>query len=205
MKTMIKSLGVLVAVTLVGSTGMAQYHGGGHGYGDGRGGRGGYHGYDGGHYGYYHNSRGELIFGLLGLGLLAVAVSEQPVYVQPAPIIYQTPPVVYLPQPVQPPTIVYVQQPEPVQQPQTLYQGPPVVQQPAQTGPKVVQQPVAIPQPIPVMEPHPMTITINIQNSNGSFTPVTLRQAGTWWIGPRGESYRDGVPSVGQLRPLYGR
>ena len=153
-----KLSGVLVAITLAGSTCMADsYHGGRDHYDGGR----GYHGYsDGGrHYGYYRNPRGELIFGLLGIGVAAAVISsmsrpetvvvQQPVYVQP-----------------EPPRVVYVQQPQ-----------------------VVVQEPVSI--------------TINVQNSNGSFTPVTLRQAGSQWVGPRGEYY-EVMPSVGQLRPAYG-
>ena len=161
MKTgkMMKLCGVLVAVTLAGSvSGMAQsrgdYHGGG------RSDRGGWHGdhsyWDGGrHYGYYRNPAGELVFGLLGLGMLAAVVSaaDRPVYVQQPVVVRESPQVVYVQQPV------------------------------------VVQQPVSI--------------TVNIQNSNGSFTPVILRQAGAQWVGPKGEYY-DAMPSVGQLRPVYG-
>jgi hypothetical protein len=120
-----------------------------------------------------------LIFGLVGIGLAAAIVStmERPtVYVQPAPVVYMQPaPVVY-----ETPRVVYVQ-------PQ----------------PRVVQQITVVEQPVQVAPPQPMTITISLQNSNGSFTPVTLRQVGAQWVGPKGEYY-DGVPSVGQLRPMYG-
>lgn len=70
-----------------------------------------------------------------------------------------------------------------------------------------VQQPPTVvyqaPQVVYVQTPQPMTMTINVQNSNGSFTPVLLRQSGAQWVGPRGEYY-DGLPSIGQLRPAYG-
>lgn len=162
-----KVCSVVVAVSLVGSVSMAGDHGWGRG--DFRGhhdhGRsyGRYHG--GRHYGYYHNPRGELVFGLLGLGLIAAVASssERTVYVESAPVVVQHPPVVY------------------------------VQQQP------VVQQTVVV----QVEQPQPAMVTINIQNSNGSFTPVTLHSIGSQWVGPRGEYY-DAMPTVGQLRPVYG-
>ncbi len=181
MKTMMKACGVVVSLVLVGSVALAEPYRGDYrgsrssGHDRGRYDHGGrsYHGYsDGGrHYGYSRDSRGNLIFGLVGLGLAAAIVStmERPtVYVQPAPVVYETSRVVYV-------------------QPQ----------------PPVVQQITVVQQPVQVAPPQPMTITISIQNSNGSFTPVTLRQVGAQWVGPKGEYY-DGVPSVGQLRPMYG-
>jgi hypothetical protein len=185
MNMTMKACGVLVSVLLAGSVALAEpyrgdYHGDRHS-GHDRGGRS-YHGYNGGrsyhgyndggrHYGYSRDSRGNLIFGLVGIGLAAAIVStiERPtVYVQPAPVVYETPRVVYV-------------------QPQ----------------PRVVQQITVVEQPVQVAPPQPIIVTINIQNSNGSFTPVTLRQVGAQWVGPRGEYY-NGVPSVGQLRPMYG-
>ncbi|MEI7435619.1 MAG: glycine zipper domain-containing protein [bacterium] len=47
------------------------------------------------------------------------------------------------------------------------------------------------------------TTIINVNNSNGSTTPVTIRRAGNQYIGPRGEYY-NALPTVGQLRPVYG-
>jgi len=46
------------------------------------------------------------------------------------------------------------------------------------------------------------TLVINIQNSNGSTTPVVLTRVGTQWQGPKGEMYDN--PTVEQLRPVYG-
>ncbi|MEI6563002.1 MAG: hypothetical protein WCO42_01700 [bacterium] len=164
MKTIMKVCGVVVAVTLAGSVSMAQYRGDYHGGRDGGGhydrGRSYYGHNDGGrHYGYYRSASGDLIFGLLGIGVLAAVVSSierpAPVYVQESVVVRQTPQVIYVQQPVQ------------------------------------------------VEIPRPMTMTVNIQNSNGSFTPVTLRQSGSQWVGPKGEYY-DNMPSVGQLRPVYG-
>ena len=47
-------------------------------------------------------------------------------------------------------------------------------------------------------------MTVSVQNSNGSVTPVQLRRVqGDIWAGPRGEQY-NGVPSSNQLRGAYG-
>jgi hypothetical protein len=75
----------------------------------------------------------------------------------------------------------------------------------------VVSQPVYVqpepPRVVYVEQPRviqqPALVTINIQNSNGSFSPVTLRPVGSQWVGPRGEYY-DVLPTVGQLRQMYG-
>jgi hypothetical protein len=47
------------------------------------------------------------------------------------------------------------------------------------------------------------TTTVNIANTNGSYTPVTLRRAGGAWMGPRGEIYNS-VPTDAQLKSVYG-
>ncbi len=47
------------------------------------------------------------------------------------------------------------------------------------------------------------TVVVNITNSNGSITPVTLHRSGNVWVGPRGEQYMS-MPTVEQLRPIYG-
>ena len=43
------------------------------------------------------------------------------------------------------------------------------------------------------------TVTVNVVNSNGSITPVTLRRQGTGYLGPRGEYYSQ-LPTSEQLR-----
>jgi transcription initiation factor TFIID subunit TAF12 len=43
------------------------------------------------------------------------------------------------------------------------------------------------------------TVTINVINSNGSTTPVTLRKQGGSYIGPRGETYTT-MPTQEQLK-----
>ena len=47
------------------------------------------------------------------------------------------------------------------------------------------------------------TVTVNLTNSNGSITPVTLRRQGNEYIGPKGEHYLQ-VPTPEQLRSVYG-
>lgn len=47
------------------------------------------------------------------------------------------------------------------------------------------------------------TVVINVANSNGSITPVTLRRQGSEYIGPKGEHYIQ-LPTPEQLKPVYG-
>jgi len=47
------------------------------------------------------------------------------------------------------------------------------------------------------------TAVVNVQNSNGSYTPVELHRVGGEWVAPRGERYLS-LPTQEQLRPLYG-
>lgn len=48
------------------------------------------------------------------------------------------------------------------------------------------------------------TITINVTNSNGSFTPVTLQKLdGGRFRGPKGEIYQT-MPTASQLKSVYG-
>ena len=47
------------------------------------------------------------------------------------------------------------------------------------------------------------TVVINVKNSNGSITPVTLTRQGNVYAGPKGELYTQ-VPTEDQLRPVYG-
>jgi hypothetical protein len=56
--------------------------------------------------------------------------------------------------------------------------------------------------PAPVHVPA-ISVTVWINNSNGSRSPVLLTQDGPWYIGPRGERYF-GIPTEEQLRVLYG-
>jgi uncharacterized protein YcfJ len=46
-------------------------------------------------------------------------------------------------------------------------------------------------------------VTVNITNSNGSFSRVRLRREGIGYVGTRGEFY-DHLPTEDELRPVYG-
>jgi Family of unknown function (DUF6515) len=48
------------------------------------------------------------------------------------------------------------------------------------------------------------TITINVPNSSGSFTPIKLVKYKNGYLGPQGEYY-PGNPTVDQLSVLYGK
>ncbi len=47
------------------------------------------------------------------------------------------------------------------------------------------------------------TVTVNVTNSNGSITPVTLRKQGVGYVGPKGEYYNH-LPTDAELKPIYG-
>ncbi len=46
------------------------------------------------------------------------------------------------------------------------------------------------------------TFTVNIPNSKGGYTPVTLKRSGKGFIGPQGEFYPE-FPKVEQLKVMY--
>jgi len=48
------------------------------------------------------------------------------------------------------------------------------------------------------------TVIVNVPNSNGSYTPVTLVKQKDGYVGPQGEFY-PGHPTVEQLKVLYGK
>lgn len=52
--------------------------------------------------------------------------------------------------------------------------------------------------------PSGQTVTINVPNSNGSYTPITLVKHNNGYIGPQGEYY-SGNPTIDQLKALYGK
>ena len=58
-------------------------------------------------------------------------------------------------------------------------------------------------QQIQAVQQEANTAVVNITNSNGSVTPVTLRRSGNVWVGPRGEQYMS-MPTADQLKPIYG-
>jgi hypothetical protein len=69
--------------------------------------------------------------------------------------------------------------------------------------PAVVPAPVVIPAPVVVQPLIPEISTVNIPNSRGGYTSVTLRKSGNGFVGPQGEYYAS-YPSVDQLRVMYG-
>jgi len=64
---------------------------------------------------------------------------------------------------------------------------------------------VVVPVPV-IVQPQsgiPETSTVNIPNSRGGYTSVTLRRSGNGYVGPQGEYYQN-HPSVEQLKAMYG-
>lgn len=83
-----------------------------------------------------------------------------------------------------------------------------VYYKPCPSGYIVVPQPVVVASPAPVVfAPKQVpneTVTINVPNSYGSYTPITLVRRDNGYIGPQGEYYPNN-PTIDQLRALYGR
>ncbi|MDD4899047.1 MAG: DUF6515 family protein [Candidatus Omnitrophica bacterium] len=76
-----------------------------------------------------------------------------------------------------------------------------VVPAPATTATVVtVPNTVAI---VPTVVPG-AAVVINVPNSRGGYTQVTLTRQGNGYVGPQGEYY-EGNPTVDQLRALYGK
>ena len=82
-----------------------------------------------------------------------------------------------------------------------------VVPPPVLTQPAVVMSQPAQFVAGPIAQTQPQTqeeSTINIPNARGGYTAVTLKKAGTGYVGPQGEYYSDN-PTVEQLKVLYGK
>lgn len=80
---------------------------------------------------------------------------------------------------------------------------------PCPSGYVVVPAPVAtapVPYAVPVQPAAQPggSVVVNVPNSDGTYTPVTLVKYNNGYIGPQGEFY-SGNPTVDQLRTLYGR
>lgn len=136
------------------------------------------HAYHGGHPGGHGGGCGWSTAGALLAGVVIGSVLQSPSYAEPP-----CRPVVYAP---------------PVYQPAPVYYTPPVrcVQY---VPPVQYVQPQAV-----VVQQVPGVVTVWVQNSNGSRSPVQLRTAeGGCYVGPRGEYYT-GYPTNEQLRQLYG-
>lgn len=134
--------------------------------------------YHGGHPGGHGGGCGWSTGGALLAGVVIGSILQNACYAEPPcrPVVYAQP--AYWPMPVcYTPPVRYVQHAPPVQyvQPQAV----------------VVQQ-------------VPSVVTVWVQNSNGSRSPVQLRTTGGGaYVGPRGEYYT-GLPTNEQLRQFYG-
>lgn len=79
----------------------------------------------------------------------------------------------------------------------------PVIVQPVMARP----QSVVVNAPMPVTQAPsqiPETLIVNIPNSRGGYTAVTLKRSGNGFVGPQGEYYTE-HPTVEQLKILYGK
>jgi len=72
---------------------------------------------------------------------------------------------------------------------------PPIIYQ--ATAPVVVQSAAAV-----TTTDTPEGLTVNIPDSKGGYTAVTLKRSGTGFVGPQGEFYPE-FPKVEQLRVMY--
>ena len=67
----------------------------------------------------------------------------------------------------------------------------------AQPGPVVVSQ-------VPTTTYAGDTVTVNVPNSNGTYTAVVLKRSGNGYVGPQGEYYEQ-IPATAQLQAMYGK
>lgn len=63
---------------------------------------------------------------------------------------------------------------------------------------------VVVQQPTVVTQFEYNTVVVNVPDTNGGYTAVTLMRHGDGYVGPQGEYY-PGNPTVEQLKALYGR
>ena len=85
--------------------------------------------------------------------------------------------------------------------------APPVMAQPVMVAPEaasVVAAPAPVYQGAPPQGQTPEALTVNIPNSRGGYTAVTLKRSGNGFVGPQGEYYAE-HPTVEQLKVLYGK
>lgn len=85
----------------------------------------------------------------------------------------------------------------------TYYYYDNIYYRPCPSGYIVVPAPVVTPTVVNVPSTGE-TVTINVPNANGSYTPITLVKHNNGYVGPQGEYY-PGNPTVEQLRVLYGK
>jgi hypothetical protein len=219
---------VLLLVNMFSDPVFAQRRGGGgRGWG-GRGGRQGWSGYRGGRgwggrgWGW---GTGGFVAGAL-LGAAAASAASQPQYVVtyvngapyymyngvyyqmdaagryymvPAPVVYAQPTVIQLPAAIEKQPAALQQMP---MQQATLAPAP--VQAPAsEQAPSPAQTAVTAPAEKPEAQAQG-TFTVNIPNSKGGYTSVTLKKMGKGYVGPQGEFYTE-FPKVEHLKEMYGK
>jgi hypothetical protein len=64
--------------------------------------------------------------------------------------------------------------------------------------------PAAVSAPASIPQTDEDTITINIPNKKGGYTPVVIKRSGNGYTGPQGEFYSE-FPKVSQLQTIYGK
>jgi hypothetical protein len=88
-----------------------------------------------------------------------------------------------------------------VQQPYTVVQ--PTVYTPCESG-NIVQAASSVTQQVASPATQEEPFTVNVPNSKGGWTSVTLTRSGTGFIGPQGEYYKE-FPKIKQLKEMYGK
>lgn len=106
---------------------------------------------------------------------------------------------------VPPPNAVVVQPPPPdaaAPVPVTMAPVPVAASAPAPVAPPVTAAPPPPASATPVAADN--VFTVNIPNSKGTYTTVTLTRSGNGFVGPQGEFYTE-FPRVEQLKVMYGK
>ena len=88
-----------------------------------------------------------------------------------------------------------------VQQPYTVAQ--PTVYAPVESA-NIVQAASSVTQQVASPATQGEPFTVNVPNSKGGWTSVTLTRSGTGFIGPQGEYYKE-FPKIKQLKEMYGK
>ena len=175
--------GSLLICLLCGAGSVAVARGGGF-----HGGGGGFHGYGGGFHGYgwsggfYHpHYWGGFYIGSEWFWGPTIVVAEVPYYYYGG--IYYTPSgdgLVAVTPPATEPAVIVSTPSAPSE----------AAQAPAKGEPKAAQQPGE-------------TVTVNVPNAGGGYSPVKLVKVDKGYLGPQGEFYA-GHPTIAELKVLYG-
>jgi len=65
-------------------------------------------------------------------------------------------------------------------------------------------QPAAVDSASTAQTPSDESITVNIPNNQGGYTPVVIKKSGKGYVGPQGEYYPE-FPTVAQLKTMYAK